>query len=309
VFVHGWNKNPRIAESDFSNFLCRMHGYIRQVAQERRLWQEAQKGRYLLVVGLFWPSTWLANSRDPFWLKPLSYFRMRARADLIASGGVPDFLMKLSARMPRQGNLNLVGHSFGGRILVHSLRQLAGSSPPQLPLLLDRVGAMNVVLLNGALSAEDFRWLLQSVQATQSGRVEQRISLTSDAGLYNVHSFQDTANRVLFPLASALGRDEGGCAAGACGVHALSTVCVDPLGRLPAVGSAGTSRTASATDKLAAWNIDATSIVFDHGDIYKGRVARLVVDLLFRRDRDDLAKVARGTDRPTRERCNSRPGP
>lgn len=301
VFVHGWNKNPRLAESDFSNFLCRMHGYIRQVAQERNMWLESEKGKRLLVVGVFWPSTWLPNSRDPFWLKPPSYFRMRARADLIASGGLPEFLMSLSARMPPKGNLHLVGHSFGGRMLIHSLRHLSNVDPPQLPSLLKRVGALNVVLLNGALPAEDFGWLLQNIQATQSGRLAPRISLASDAGLYNVHSFQDSANRILFPLASAFGTDEAGCAAGACGVQDLSTVCVDPLGRLPAAATA--SRQASATDKLAAWNIDATPIVFDHGDIYKGRVARLVVDLLFRSDRDTLAKVAMGTGRPTRERC------
>lgn len=303
VFVHGWNKNPSLAERDFSDFLCRLHGHVRGVAQERNLWLESEKGQRLLVIGVFWPSTVLANARDPLLLKPPSYFRMRSRVDAIAARGFPAFLMTLVESLRRPANLHLVGHSFGGRMIVHGLQHL--SAEGKLPRLLERAAGVNVVLLNGALPADDFRWLLRAVAARPDSR-STRFSLASDSGLYNVHSFHDSANRYLFPLASAFNPDPSACAAGACGVPELTTLCVDGAGRLPRTPPGGTGRRPTATDLLAAWNVDATPVVFDHSDIYKGRVARLVVDLLFRADRASLAAVGRGGETPTADRC---PGP
>jgi len=300
LFVHGWNKNPSLAEHDFSDFLCRLHGHIREVAKERGMWGESQKGQRLLVIGAFWPSTFRANAHDPFWLKPSSYFRMRDRADTIADTGLQELLMTVALGLRSRANLHFVGHSFGARMIVHGLRHISAAG--RLPELISRAGIVNVVLLNGALASHDFTWLLENVRKATPG-VAARFSLASASGLYNVHSFHDSANRHLFPLASLFSPDAAECAAGACGVPEFSTLCVDSAGYLRKPPSVETTRQPSRTDQLAAWNVDATRIVFDHSDIYKGRVARLVVELLLRADRSKFTGVAQGAERPAQERC------
>lgn len=168
LFVHGWNKNPSLAEHDFSDFLCRLHGHIREVAKERGMWGESQKGQRLLVIGAFWPSTFRANAHDPFWLKPSSYFRMRDRADTIADTGLQELLMTVALGLRSRANLHFVGHSFGARMIVHGLRHISAAG--RLPELISRAGIVNVVLLNGALPSHDFTWLLENVGEQRPAR-------------------------------------------------------------------------------------------------------------------------------------------
>jgi len=301
VFVHGWNKNPSLAERDYQDFLCRMHAEIREVARERGLWLEPAKGERLLVIGVFWPSTLEPNSRDGILLKVPSYFRMRARADRVAETGLQSVLEQVANSLSRRANLYLVGHSFGGRMLVRSLRSL--SDRGVLPGLLQRIGSVNVVLLNAAVPIDQFEWILERILRAKSGELPARFSLTSGSGLYNIHSFNDSANRYLFQLASIFTPDAAGCAAGACGVPGFTTLCVEESGQLAGLDSPPRPQSPSVTDQLAAWNVDATSVVFDHTDIYKGRVSRLVVDLLFRIERERLVGLGRREPAETRERC------
>ena len=81
---------------------------------------------------------------------------------------------------------------------------------------------------------------------------------------------------MLFRLASTFTDDEATCAAGACGVQSYATLCVDNSGQVrPKPERAGEA------SPFNAWNVDATQIVFEHSDIYKGRVASLLAALVF----------------------------
>ena len=145
-FLHGWNKNPSSAEADYQDFLCRLHGYIRTLPS---IDQEKRQGG-LVVVGVFWPSTITNRPREPFLLKPVSYFRMRNRADTIARTGLAVLLEDVihqfveSPSFPNnQRRLHLVGHSFGGRMLVQSLQDLHDGQ--RLVPLFESMGTVDVV--------------------------------------------------------------------------------------------------------------------------------------------------------------------
>ena len=116
--------------------------------------------------------------------------------------------------------LHLVGHSFGGRMIVNGMRSFIQLGTPAHDLL-RRVDRLNIVLLNAAVGPEDFKpieavalrepsdqqergELLSAVQA-QSGKVSAATTAKIYAGYtFNVYSRHDIANRWLFPLASLL---------------------------------------------------------------------------------------------------------
>lgn len=275
LFVHGWNKNPSSAELDYQNFICRLHGRLRNIVGE------SKRAGGLLVLGIFWPSTITSRAEEPLLLKPLSYYRIRDRADSVAETGLTELLSELRQGMrqrPVPVRLHLIGHSFGGRMVVRSLETLQRRG--ELVPFLMSAESVNVVLVNAAVSPSRFEWISDAVDTARRNKMPARFTSDTASYLFNVHSRNDSANRYLFPLASLFNEDQSTCAAGACGVSTFSTLCVDssgviapsPKGPLPAgIPNAG----------LNLWNIDATRVVFDHSDIYKGRVATLIADLLY----------------------------
>ena len=274
VFIHGWNKNPTSAELDYQNFVCRLHGRLRGNPE---ILNTKRRGG-LLVLGIFWPSTITGRARDPFVLEMPSYYRIRERVDAVAWNGLVPLLGSLKVALAGANpgvpvRVHLVGHSFGGRMLVKTLERMQRDQT-LVPFMLS-VGSVNVVLMNAAISPSQFRWLEDAVTRAKAEGKPARFTEDTNAFLYNVHSFQDDANRVLYPLASMFDDDEAACGAGACGVRSYATICVD---------DAGDRILAPTSDRavpILAWNVDATTIVFGHSDIYKGRVARLVADLLY----------------------------
>ena len=111
-----------------------------------------------------------------------------------------------------------------------------------VPFLLASASA-NVVLLNAAVPAARFDWIADDIQMAMTPkpmRYRDGIEIYSVhiLNLFNIHSFNDGANRVLFPIASAFHDDEVGCAAGACGVPRYATICIDDHGMFatPACG-------------------------------------------------------------------------
>jgi len=263
---------------------------------------ESEKGKLLLVVGVFWSSTLAPDGRDSPLLKPMSYFRMRKRADHIAKTGLPELLEGVIERhlnVNPNVRLHLVGHSFGGRMIVGALREL--SNRDRLAKLVQPAAFVNAVLLNAAIAPGDLHWLVENVVRVPGGR----FSSASHSGLYNIHSLKDSANRYLFPLASMFSGDPVECAVGACGVPEFATLCLDESGRISTKRPNAESQPSQTDAMLAAWNVDATKVVFEHSDIYKGRVAHLVTELLFEDNRQTFAAVARPGPLPVAERCSA----
>ncbi len=300
VFMHGWNKNPSSAELDYQNFLCRLHARLRDYIGNTK------RAGGLLALGVFWPSTITNRDKEPILLKPISYFRIRKRVDHIAETGLANLLTELTPALERSGGgtrvrVHLIGHSFGGRMLVRAFEilQKRGDFVP----FLAASESINVVLINPALPAERFDWIAEALRTENERKSSSRFAPDTASYLFNVHSFNDSVNRVLFPIASVFSDDPVGCAAGACGVPGYATVCVDATGALLPERPDATERDAPG-QFLNAWIIDATKIDFDHGDIYKGRVATLVADLLYDdKARDRFPRAAAATQGRSRSAC------
>lgn len=273
VFVHGWNKNPTSAERDYQDFLCRLHGKMRDDIGDQK-----RKGG-LLVIGVFWPSTISNRPRDPLLLKPVSYFTIRDRADHIARTGMYRLLHRIGELNERQSSgtpvrVQLIGHSFGARMTVAALEKLDRDG--LLSGFLQSAGSTNVMLLNAAVAPDRFLWIPDTIRLSGKGAARSG-DAPQTSYLFNVHSYNDSATRRLFPLASLFNDEPATCAAGACGVPQFVTIPLNEAGEL-VVSEAGCR---NASRRINAWNIDATQVVFSHTDIYKGRIATLISRLAY----------------------------
>jgi hypothetical protein len=277
-FLHGWNKSPASAELDYQNFICRFHGKLDASLQNLK-----RQGK-LRVIGVFWPSTITNRQQEPWLLKPLSYFKIRKRVDRIAVDGFAPLLGEIGeviidlersgdpATAPRR--LHLIGHSFGGRMIIRSFQKL--SDEDRLIPILQVLDATNVTLINAAAPPTFFDWIDPSVASAWKLGLRGRFAPESSSYLLNLHSQQDSANRILFRIASIFSPDPVSCAVGACGIPNRPTLCVDTSGKViepPQVDA--------AAPDLNVRNIDTTSVVYSHTDIYKGRMATLIADLLY----------------------------
>lgn len=281
VFVHGWNKNPSSAESDYQDFLCRLHGKMRDVIGNRK------RGGGLVVIGVFWPSTVSGKQKDPLLVKPVSYFKMRDRADYIASTGLYELFLtlgKLNEQSPSgtPERIQLIGHSFGARMVLASLSEL--NDKGELDTFLASSKSANVVLLNAAVAPDRFLWLPVALRESTFGTEMGFQNEAANSQLFNVHSYNDDATRRLFPIASLFNDEPSVCAAGACGVPEFKTVTLGESGdiELPEPDCPDSLR------NINAWNVDATAVVASHTDIYKGRIAALLSRLTY----DDGLKSA-----------------
>ena len=296
VFIHGWNKTAYVAERDYQDFLCRFHARLREAEQAAAIERDR-----LLIIGVFWRSTLRANGPDPLLVKWLTYFPIRLRADLMARTGFTALMRELTDGLAAQRpdgikpKLHLVGHSFGGRMIVNGMQSFIRLGTPAHDLL-RRVDRLNMVLLNAAIGPEDFKpveavalrapadpqargELLSTVQTSPA-----KVSATTTTKIYagytfNVYSEHDIANRWLFPLASLVTSDEAHCGIGACAVDDYKTINVTPTGHL----ALRPNPAALEPGRAAAWNVTANQIIFDHSDIYKGRVATLLFELTLQR--------------------------
>lgn len=93
-----------------------------------------------------------------------------------------------------------------------------------------------------------------------------------DLRIYNIFSSNDQANKLLYPIGSLF--EDGGrtCGIGACGVSQWP--------RTVSATYSGSLKTAVELSESNLWNVDASDIISSHTDIYKGRVANLLWELI-----------------------------
>jgi pimeloyl-ACP methyl ester carboxylesterase len=275
LFLHGWNKNPSSAEFDYQNFICRFHAKL-----DETLHASKRRGN-LKVVGIFWPSTISNRAQEPMLIKPASYYRIRNRVDDLARSALAPLLDSIGEVLIALGDrggqrrLHLVGHSFGGRMIIRSFQTLNDTG--QLVPILESVDATNVVLINAAAPPTFFGWINEAVIDAWLKERPARFTDSTDSFLVNLHSDRDLANKYLFRMASAFNTDPQSCAVGACGIPDVPTLCVNEIGKVVEPEAQASAR----RPELNVRNIDASAIVYGHSDIYKGRIASLVADLLY----------------------------
>jgi hypothetical protein len=298
VFVHGWNKTPDLAEQDYQDLICRFYTHSKH---------DSVNAKRSIVIGVFWPSA----DFPPF----LNFWRMKSRADDLASTGFQSLIKILANPAIESGghyDLVLIGHSFGGRIILRGISQYIVQLTPEKYRFLSSLNRLQLVLLTTAMgeftllpffgSSEtedpfefkrewDSQAFLQEM-VHQYGREFTRKDLLVDvlqlrllwhptlvqlSGLtdfraYNIFSTHDDANRFLYPIGSFMERGGLTCAIGACGVSQWP--------KLVSATPAGSLESGVDLAQSNLWNVDASKVIFSHTDIYKGRIANLVWELI-----------------------------
>lgn len=280
VFVHGWNKTPKLAEGDYQDLICRFYTHSKH---------DSVNTKRSIIIGVFWPSA----DFPPL----LNFWRMKNRADDLASTGFQSLIKLLASPAIESGghyDLVLIGHSFGGRIILKGIsRYIAQLTPEkyrffsslnqlQFVLLTTAMGEFNLLPFLGRTEVEDLfefkrEWDSQAFlqeMVHQYGREFTRkellldilqlrlqwhptlveLSGLTDLRIYNIFSTYDDANRFLHPIGSFMERGGPECAIGACGVSQWP--------KLISATSAGSLESGVDLVQSNLWNVDASKVIF-----------------------------------------------
>jgi len=228
-----------------------------------------------IVIGMFWSSTILRTHEDFSLIKPFSYYIIRARADTFAVEGIqkrPLPAILDTAERDHEMRLHIIGHSFGARMLIKAVSDYFRKSIiDELPHYFNSV---NFVLLLPAIEPgiENSRASHFIVEINQLlGEMDQvRRMKPEHLRIFNVYSERDWANRFLFPISKAFNFKMPYCSIGVYGEPSAPVLTVDEAGIItewtPNIGR--------------IWNVKADSIISSHSDIYKGRIAGLIWNLI-----------------------------
>ncbi len=324
LFVHGWDKTASLAETDYQDFVCRF--YARMDAAKMDI-----KRNSSVFVGLFWPSTVFTNYPDLAIIKPVTYYTIRRRADILAASGFQDVMRLFASEFTpdeiEESSFHLIGHSFGGRTILKGFDSCYRSNEASLVFLAKKI---NIILLLPAVSRDAFGCLVfgldyfepsanrlpierspntptilnsdnadTTIPAALMEEIEKQIAENAQfeeemrrakegkernevrkrfgrfrpmdiVHLVNIYSRNDFANRFLYPIGSLIApisSDTIACSMGGCGTHYLDSLMVDKRGDIA---------NPDILNSEQIIDLDASSIISSHTDIYKGRVAKLL---------------------------------
>lgn len=217
VFVHGWKHDARESDPNLESFRTML------AALPQR------PHRNLLGVYIGWPG----RSLEVPVLEELTFWSRKAVAAEVAKGGVTEVLLRLERALVRpdaDNSLIVVGHSFGGAIVLGALNEvfldrLAYADPipddangqPQsaapsqegcirrgpkdlcdgAPCVLSRRFGHGVVLLNPAIEANQILQLKEMVAERCFPRNQAKL-------LHVISTAADTATHRYFPIGQAL---------------------------------------------------------------------------------------------------------
>jgi len=195
-----------------------------------------------------------------------TYFQMKQRAGMVGKGGVSDTLKQIRQRVP-DIKIHLIGHSFGGRLVVAAANALDGS-PETRP--------NTMTLLQAAFSHNGFA---EKFDGRRDGFFREVVTKGKVSGpIILTHSIMDRAVGVAYPIASKLSNDD---AAGLGG----------PDDRFGGIGRNGAQHTPEADNSAPlgpndcsysfqagkVHNLNADSIIQGHSDIRRSEVAHAML--------------------------------
>jgi hypothetical protein len=156
VYSHGWWTDATDASENYNRFSLGLVAKLRAAAASGTL---SGIPAEFLAVGLHWPSK-ASDDRGPGGLpnliQPLTFYAMEKRADDVGETGVYAMVRTIvNERGERPLTVNLLGHSFGCKVVCAALNQLAKTCGRPDKSLLDNV-RFNVVLLQAAFDSDDF---------------------------------------------------------------------------------------------------------------------------------------------------------
>jgi len=144
LYSHGWCTNATGAMQSYNKFGI---GFAKTILQG--LAQTDTPMPAHLAVGIHWPSL-LSENQTSFvnFFEPLSYYSMEKRADAVGQHAGYSFLRTLLENNKTLQRINLIGHSFGCKVVLSTLQEVIKDSiSTDLPV--------NVVLLEAACDDDD----------------------------------------------------------------------------------------------------------------------------------------------------------
>jgi hypothetical protein len=194
LFSHGWWTNASRAMVDYDRFITGFTRCLLDDAYAQPLAKMAV-GDYF-ACGMHWPSVLTEDSMSVLnYAEALTFFTMRARADTVGENAAYAAL-NVALRSGTVGRINLIGHSFGCRVVCSAVQKLLTNDPACLDNL-----DVRIILLEPAFDQEDLEW-------GEPNTPRQRYDLV----LQNPHvrmlitrSSLDVALSVGYPLANVIG--------------------------------------------------------------------------------------------------------
>jgi hypothetical protein len=157
IYSHGWWNNSTAAANCYNRFSIGLANTI--LASWRALGAGAAPAGSL-NAGIHWPST-VSEDSGPVeqLLQPASFFTMETRADDVGETGVNGLLISVLQQwqsQQREGalTLNLIGHSFGCKVVCAALQKLVAVRAATPAMFTN--ARFNVVLLEAAFDDDDF---------------------------------------------------------------------------------------------------------------------------------------------------------
>jgi hypothetical protein len=146
IYAHGWWTSPQQAMQDYNQFTIE---FARSVLNRLPVHPAVDA----LGVGVQWPSM-VGQSPGLFakLLEPITFYQMETRANAIgANAGYALLRTMIEGAAPRR-KLNLIGHSFGCKVVCSLLAELLkDGATVQLPAATE----VNIVLLQAAFDNDD----------------------------------------------------------------------------------------------------------------------------------------------------------
>ncbi len=149
IYSHGWWNTPNRATQDYNRFTVEFASAVRTLATS------TAKGKIpgaSLGIGIYWPSMLSADPKAFFNLfQATSFYTMEKRADAVGEHAGYFLLQTIANAVVPPKRLNLIGHSFGCKVVCNALQIILDDKKT-----VDRLNAMalNLVLLQGALDSD-----------------------------------------------------------------------------------------------------------------------------------------------------------
>lgn len=195
VFIHGWKHNASEQDGNVRSFKDAMH--TMNEILHRRFRETKLKSRRLVGVYVGWRG---ASIEMPL-LKELSFWDRKAVAEELGSGGITKLLLDLDRVTAREARnvLVVVGHSFGGAIVVRALTDVLTERVANAPH--DgraRTFGDGILVLNPAIEANQALPIVEAARQRHyaPNQLPLFISISSDA---------DWATHYMFPLGQTVG--------------------------------------------------------------------------------------------------------
>jgi hypothetical protein len=282
LYSHGWWSDATATLNSYNLFSVGFANFVRSAIANNIALAAPTTA---LNIGIHWPSMLSEGSSIANLLEAASFFTMEKRADDVGETGVYALLVTMLNQRQTGTNffkINMIGHSFGCKVVCSALQRLAKNAPDPTGIKLDKI-QFNIVLLQAAFDSNDL----------ESNQLYCDIATLPNVRILITKSSLDDALGKAFPVAHGLEFFNRSVTKLAMGAVGPSAATVDLYGGLnqPMV-NAGDDFTKSPpfdkrlvlADLTPLHQANATyqgGVAGHHTDIYHSEIYSLIAKFLY----------------------------